>query len=303
MTQATTPLFSAFKKSVIPIIDQALSRFIYFEFTDNRATLEKAIEHSLLAPGKRIRPLLCVATYQLFHPDSKDLNRILPLACAIEMIHTYSLIHDDLPAMDDDDLRRGIPTCHKAFGEDIAILAGDSLNTFAFEVMAKELPVHFSYEKTVHAILMLSHACGIHGMAGGQALDLTNATHDEKGLLLTHALKTGTLLKSCITIPAMVSDASPAIQATLDAFGTKLGLLFQIVDDILDVTQESNTLGKTANKDTEQNKLTYVSLYGLEKAKAIVATEQQACLSLLETLPYNTDLLRELVYLITTREN
>ncbi|MDA1353918.1 MAG: polyprenyl synthetase family protein [bacterium] len=287
----------------IPIIDDTLSQYITFNFTDNRRILEDAIRYSVTAKAKRIRPLIAIATHQLFTDNAE---RIMPLGCAIEMVHAYSLIHDDLPAMDDDDVRRGQPTCHVKFGEDMAILAGDVLNTYAFEIVGKHLGSHYNAEQVVHVIIELAKAFGIQGMAGGQVLDLKSGTitPNETYLKTTHALKTGAILKACVTLPAYLEKASRIEQETLADFGDKMGLLFQIVDDILDVKGSSEELGKTPNKDADQNKLTYVTLWGLEKAEVMATELANSALSDLAKLTNrNTTRLEQIINFIHNREN
>ncbi|MBT5855099.1 polyprenyl synthetase family protein [bacterium] len=282
-----------------PIIQTALDEYTQFNLTDNRNRLAEAIRYSLLANSKRIRPLLCIATQQLFNTD---ITRMMPVACAIEMVHTYSLIHDDLPAMDDDDFRRGQPTCHKQYGEDIAILAGDVLNTFAFELISRELPKTYSAEKVIRVIQDLAISFGLEGMAGGQALDLSgDKDQDEAYLRTTHALKTGAILKHCITIPAFLENASDSEQAVLAKFGDHIGLLFQIVDDILDIKGSKEELGKSPQKDLLQGKLTYVSLWGLDGAQKKADDEAAQALSCLAQLDNPTDQLQTIVNYVLTR--
>ncbi|MEK7298533.1 MAG: polyprenyl synthetase family protein [Candidatus Margulisiibacteriota bacterium] len=294
---------TAFFETFRPQIDQAMSGYLTFGLTDPRHRLEEAMQYAVLAPAKRIRPFICIATFALF---SKDTFKILPVACAFEIVHTYSLIHDDLPAMDNDDFRRGQPTVHKKFGEDIAILAGDTLNTFCFELLAAELPAHYAADKILAAMVYMSRAFGIHGMSGGQVLDLAGSQHSDSQAYLekTHALKTGAMLKACVMVPAILEGADDPTLASLDRFGTHLGLLFQIVDDILDVTGTTEDLGKTGGKDIMQNKLTYVSFLGLDGAKeaaAVQATSAKDALSALSNR--NTDTLNALITFILTRTN
>ncbi|MFA5878876.1 MAG: polyprenyl synthetase family protein [Candidatus Margulisiibacteriota bacterium] len=254
---------------------------------DPRSILKEAMIYSLTAKSKRVRPLLVVLVFLLFEKET-ELYKILPLAGAIEIIHTYSLIHDDLPSMDNDDFRRGQLTCHKKFGEDMAILAGDTLNTFAFELISKELIKSFPAEKVLQVVLELSKALGICGMAGGQVLDLRSelGPRDEAYLTKTHHLKTGALLKVCFTLPGILAGASEEELAKLADLGETIGLLFQIKDDILDVVQEKNILGKSAKKDLAQNKLTYVTLLGLEKAREKAESEDQKAKKILAELSY-----------------
>ncbi|MBT3260968.1 polyprenyl synthetase family protein [bacterium] len=249
-----------------PIIEKALALYFQKSFSDNRDILRQAMHYSLLSEAKRIRPLLIIAVFLLFN-EEKNLKKILPLACAVEMVHTYSLIHDDLPCMDDDDYRRGRLTCHKKYGEDMAVLAGDTLNTFALEVVAQEMPCFYEAEKVLDLMVRFTRDLGIEGMAGGQVLDLKV---DEKvrtadHLKQIHNLKTGALLQFCTSAPAFLEGGTKQEQAALAVFGQRMGLLFQIIDDILDV--KGKNLGKSLQKDIKQNKLTYVTLFGLEEAQ------------------------------------
>lgn len=240
--------------------------------------LAAAMRYSTLAGGKRVRPVLCLLAAEACgaheSPESRPPPQELAVAAsALELFHTYSLIHDDLPCMDDDDLRRGKPTCHVVFGEATALLAGDALQTLGFEVLATRPRGDEWAARRAEAVAMVSGAIGLEGMAGGQALDLaaTDARDlaDPASLLRRiHALKTGRLLRVSVELGALYAGADASVRSAAAAFGERLGLLFQIADDILDVTQESSTLGKTAGKDAEQHKLTYPNLFGLEGAKA-----------------------------------
>jgi len=255
-------------------VEEALLTVLPPEGEDPKG-LAAAMRYSTLAGGKRIRPVLCLLAAEACGAlgSLPPRGELAAAASALELFHTYSLIHDDLPCMDDDDLRRGKPTCHVVFGEATALLAGDTLQTLGFEVLAT-YPRGTAYaERRAEATLFLARAIGLDGMAGGQALDL--AATDARGLadpasLLRriHALKTGRLLRVSVELGALYAGAKVHVRAAAAAFGERLGLLFQIADDILDVTQESSTLGKTAGKDIEQHKLTYPSLFGLEGAKA-----------------------------------
>ncbi len=277
--------FSHFSDTMKPIIEQDLSSFFKETYADSRDTLTEAIRYSLLSKSKRIRPLLVIAVYRLF---SHQLEPILPLCSSIEMLHTYSLIHDDLPAMDNDDLRRGQYTCHKKYGEYTAILAGDTLNTMAFEVIGSALPLHFSPPAVLSAIVHLAKACGTEGMAGGQMMDLmhtgTKYTLEESVIQHIHLLKTGALLRACVVLPAILQCISGDLYDNLDLFGYHIGLLFQISDDILDVVASSETLGKTAQKDQAQHKQTYVRTLGLDGAKKAAAKEYKTIQKILANL-------------------
>ena len=233
------------------------------------ATIHRAVRYSLFAGGKRVRPLLVLAAGEAVGGATAAL---MPLACAVEMIHTYSLIHDDLPAMDNDDLRRGKPTSHKVFGEAIAILAGDALLTRAFHLMA-ELPARVSAEEVlrrVEAAAILGEAAGTSGLIGGQVADLEAEGDGAIGaaaLERLHRAKTVALLSACVRGGGVLGGATGADLERLGRYGSAVGLAFQVVDDILDVTQASSTLGKTAGKDLDNNKPTYVTVLGLPAAR------------------------------------
>jgi geranylgeranyl diphosphate synthase, type II len=241
--------------------------------------LREAMRYSLLAGGKRLRPTLALAAAEAVAlANGSDLEpartAALPAACALELVHTYSLIHDDLPAMDDDTLRRGRPTSHVVFGEGMAILAGDGLLTEAFALMARE-PREGDPARKLRAIAIVAEAAGPCGMVGGQAIDLeaagTGATFDGDGLRAMHARKTGALIRAAAAAGAVMASASDAQLAAIERFATDLGLAFQIVDDILDVEGASEDLGKTAGKDAAAGKPTYPALYGLAASRRMAA--------------------------------
>lgn len=223
--------------------------------------LQDAMRYSLLAGGKRLRPVLLLAAYSLLQ---EDFTQALPFATALEMVHTYSLIHDDLPAMDNDDLRRGRPTCHKVYGEGMAVLAGDGLLSLAFETMAESAhPMAFA------AMKELALRCGTRGMIAGQCRDLTaeETGGDEETLHYIHAHKTADLLTAPIVMGLTLAGASDTEIEAGRRYGYHLGMAFQIIDDILDVVGDEKTLGKSIGKDADENKCTWVSIYGLEKAR------------------------------------
>jgi geranylgeranyl diphosphate synthase type II len=254
----------SFFETVRPAIDASLEKLLPAEHIEP-AEIHKAMRYSVLAGGKRLRPALCIASYGIFHDNQQP---ILPVACALELAHTYSLIHDDLPAMDDDDFRRGMPSCHKKFGEALAILTGDALLTLTFETIAA--CSHFDAARLNQAILRLSRALGTRdGMIAGQVMDLAAEgqarTVDE--LEAIHRSKTGALLSSSVWIGAWLAGAKDEQSAALVLFGEKIGLAFQIVDDILDLTESRETLGKTAGKDRERRKATYPALLGIEASR------------------------------------
>jgi geranylgeranyl diphosphate synthase type II len=240
-------------------------------FSDEAATagLEEAMRYSLLAGGKRIRPVLALAT-------AEDLGRgpadVLPLAAALELIHTYSLIHDDLPAMDDDDLRRGRPTCHVKYGEDIAILAGDGLYAEAFRHLLQHQ--RGEPQRLLAAAAELATATGVNGMVGGQYIDVRGLVpHGDVGLRRLHELKTGRLIAAAVEcVLLLAADEAAATRLPgFRAFAAELGVLFQIVDDILDVTGTEDALGKPQGSDERHGKLTYVSQYGVDGARRLAA--------------------------------
>ena len=264
-------------------------------------TISQACSYVLTNGGKRIRPTLVYAAAQaLGHKGhGTDLDHV---ACALEMIHTYSLVHDDLPAMDDDDLRRGRPSCHKAFNEATAILAGDALQAWAFELLA-DAP-GFNAAQRVALIKSLAKAAGLQGMVGGQAMDIaaTNSNVNLQQLQSMHAFKTGAIIRAALTMGGIAATASAEQLSALDTYGTHIGLAFQVVDDILDVEGNAETLGKTQGKDSKANKPTYVSLMGLDGAKKESQRLLQAALEALGEFGVSADSLRGLAHYITARD-
>jgi geranylgeranyl diphosphate synthase type II len=260
-------------------------------FADELGRLEEALRYSLLGGGKRIRPVLCLATGEALGREPAEL---LPAACSLELVHTFSLVHDDLPALDDDDLRRGQPSSHVRFGEDVAILAGDALLAEAFR-LALRYPSPAVARELAEATL---------GMIGGQYLDVTtDGELDADGLRRLHALKTGRLLRAGVTAATAVAGLAPAEAEPWRAFGDELGVLFQIVDDILDATGTVEELGKTPGKDEAAGKVTYVSLHGLEGARELADEARARVNGRLESLPADTSVLAELVAAIRDRSN
>jgi geranylgeranyl diphosphate synthase type II len=252
--------------------------------------LEAALRYSLLGGGKRIRPVLCLATGEALGRHAEEL---LPAACALELVHTFSLVHDDLPALDDDDLRRGQPSAHVQFGEDVAILAGDALLAEAFR-LALRYPTPEAARELADATL---------GMIGGQYLDVTtDGELDPDGLRRLHALKTGRLLRASVTTATAVAALPAPEREQWRAFGDELGVLFQIVDDILDATGTAEELGKTPGKDEAAGKVTYVSLHGLNRARELADEARSRVLEGLDALPADTSVLVELVATIRDRQ-
>jgi geranylgeranyl diphosphate synthase type II len=257
------------------------------------ARVAEAMRYSLFAGGKRLRPVLALAAAEAIaashHADVEQARALaLPTACALELIHTYSLVHDDLPAMDDDTLRRGRPTSHVVFGEGQAILAGDALLTEAFALMAREpraADATLAIRK-LHALGLVAEAAGACGMVGGQAIDLeaagSGAAFDGDGLRAMHARKTGALIRAAAAAGAVMAGASDGELAGIERFASELGLAFQIVDDVLDVEGASQDLGKTAGKDAAAGKPTYPALYGLDASKRMAADCVTRALAALE---------------------
>ncbi|MGK0673081.1 MAG: farnesyl diphosphate synthase [Halothiobacillaceae bacterium] len=245
------------------------------------ARLVEAMRYALLGPGKRVRPFLVYASGELADADAATLDAP---ACALEMIHAYSLVHDDLPAMDDDDLRRGRPTCHRAYDEATAILVGDALQTRAFELLAEAPGLT---EKTrIAMITTLARAAGHQGMVGGQAIDLA-VIGQQPGLASLermHRMKTGALIEAGVVLGALAGNADEAILQRLRGYARAIGLAFQVRDDILDVTADSQTLGKTQGKDVARDKPTYVSLLGLDAAQALAVELCDEALAALDGL-------------------
>ncbi|HZT36344.1 MAG TPA: farnesyl diphosphate synthase [Bryobacteraceae bacterium] len=280
------------------IVDAALDRWIPTESTPPEIIF-RAMRYSVFAGGKRIRPLLCIASAQ----SISDLPRgVENVACALEMIHTYSLIHDDLPALDNDDLRRGRPTCHKAFGEAIAILAGDALLTLAFEVLSKAPEVDSC--RRVRLVQELAAAAGAAGgMIAGQVHDLEGERQRPSASLLEriHRAKTGALLRASVRFGAIYAGADDQQLAAITSYGEHVGLAFQIVDDILDVERSSEELGKTAGKDAQQHKITFPAVYGIERSKAMAEEERLRAHTALRHFDDRADRLRELADLVVHR--
>ncbi len=281
------------------LADTALDRLIPLE-TRHPETIHKAMRHSVFAGGKRLRPVLCMEAGRMVAGTFPA--RIEELGAALEMLHTYSLIHDDLPALDNDDLRRGRPTCHKAFGEAMAILAGDALQTQAYEVLAR---LKCPAEARVRIIEEIAHDTGtIDGMIGGQVVDL-EAEHTKptaQMLEYIHRSKTAALITASVVSGGLYAGATDSQVGKLRAFGGSIGLAFQIVDDVLDVTQTSEQLGKTAGKDTASEKVTYPALFGvdasLKRAEALV----DDAFSHLESFGERAETLKELARFLVERK-
>src|SRR5262245_33008370 len=281
-------------------VDRMLEQLLPAE-TEEPATIHRAMRYSVFAGGKRVRPILILAAGESVGGDRQTL---LHLGSAVEMIHTYSLIHDDLPALDDDDLRRGVPTCHKVFGEAMAILAGDALLTRCYQVLA-ELPSPPGGDATRLALIReIARATGtVEGMIGGQVVDLESEGKaiDDAALEYIHRSKTGALLAACTRCGGLASGASAEQLAALTEYGRAVGLMFQIVDDILDVTGSSAALGKTAGKDQKVKKATYPALYGIEASRQKARVLNEAAVEALAPLGKRGATLRSLAEFVFTR--
>ncbi len=257
---------AAYMKERAAAVDAALGRFLPPE-TEVPETLHRAMRYSVFAGGKRLRPVLVIAGAEAVGGQMDD---VIPAACALELIHTYSLVHDDLPAMDDDDFRRGVPTNHKVFGEAMAILAGDALLTLAFRLVAANIRPEMSALRVRDVLADIADAAGHAGMVGGQVADLLSEGRQvgADALDYIHAHKTGALIRTALRVGARICEGTPAQIRALGVAGAALGLAFQIVDDILDVVSSSAELGKTAGKDQAQKKATYPAIHGLDASHA-----------------------------------
>jgi geranylgeranyl diphosphate synthase type II len=264
------------------------------------ASIHRAMRYSVFAGGKRIRPILCYESAKLFGPDA---DAAIPVGCALEFIHTYSLVHDDLPALDNDDLRRGKATNHKVFGEAIAILAGDALLTLAFQTLANSA---IEPARRVRVISEIATAAGtVNGMVGGQVADIEAEKKPADATMLEyiHRSKTAALICGSIVAGALAGGATDEDVERLRRFGGQIGWAFQVVDDILDVSESSASLGKTAGKDLAQQKATYPALYGLEKSRAIAADLETGALRELDVYGSRAVRLRQLAQFLVARRN
>jgi geranylgeranyl diphosphate synthase type II len=277
------------------LVEAELER-LRFPAPAQTAGLEEAMRYSLLAGGKRVRPVLALATARAV---SAEPGRFLPVGCALELIHTYSLIHDDLPAMDDDELRRGLPTSHVKYGEDVAILAGDGLFAEAVRLFCEQPG---EPARVLAALRELTAATGVDGMVGGQYVDVAVAERDAEGLRALHALKTGRLIAASVGIVLTLEGLAEPETIPFRRFADELGVLFQIVDDILDVTGSDERLGKPHGSDERHGKLTYVSLFGLEQARQLAAESHAKALAALSEANGETADLRQVADYIFTRD-
>lgn len=282
------------------LVDAALDRFTPPE-SAHPATIHRAMRHSLFAGGKRIRPILCISAAAAI---SDSAPAVMNAACSLEMIHTYSLIHDDLPALDNDDFRRGKPTCHKVFGEAMAILAGDSLFTLAIQTLT--LIENTDAARVVALIRELSFASGtVEGMIGGQVTDIEGERQPPTPELLDsiHRAKTGALLRASVRMGGIAAGGSEAQIEALSKYGEHVGLAFQIVDDILDVEESSEALGKTAGKDEAQGKITFPAVYGLERSREMAQEQCKLAHEALAIFGGGAQRLHEIADLIVQRKS
>ncbi|MBQ9914503.1 MAG: polyprenyl synthetase family protein [Clostridia bacterium] len=281
----------------INLVNQALQK--YFTKQDNhQSTIYDAMEYSLFSGGKRIRPVLCVACAELFGSGEDA----LPFACALEMIHTYSLIHDDLPCMDDDDLRRGKPTNHIVYGEAMAVLAGDSLLTLAFDTVLKHATVNPAL--AVEGMKILAESAGTEGMIGGQVIDLESEGKavDSVTLMSMHIHKTGALIMAAAKMGALIGGGTKEDILNMEKFARYIGVAFQIKDDILDVESTTDILGKPVGSDSDNEKTTFVSLYGLEQSKKMLEDYTNKAIEVLDEYGEAAEFLRGLSDFLLRRD-
>ncbi len=289
--------FLAEFEAKINLVNQTLQK--YFVKQDNhQSTIYQAMEYSLFSGGKRIRPVLCIACAEMFG-DQED---ALPLACALEMIHTYSLIHDDLPCMDDDDLRRGKPTSHIVFGEAMAVLAGDSLLTLAFDTALRHSTVNPAL--TLEGMKILAESAGTEGMIGGQVIDLESEGKpiDSVTLMSMHIHKTGALIMAAAKMGALMGGGTKEDVLNMEKFARYLGVAFQIKDDILDVESTTDVLGKPVGSDLDNEKTTFVTLYGLEQSKKMLEDYTKNAIDVLAEYGDRAEFLRGLADFLLRRD-
>jgi geranylgeranyl diphosphate synthase type II len=287
----------SFFEEDLQAVDAALQKFLPAESTPP-TSIHNAMRYSVFAGGKRVRPILCLESARIF---TNDVAAAMYPGCAVEFIHTYSLIHDDLPALDNDDLRRGKPTCHKQFGEAAAILAGDALLTLAFETIAAA-PVNA--DRCVRIVTEIATSAGtVNGMVGGQVADLEAEGKDVEPQMLEyiHRSKTAALIRASITAGAICAGATDEDVARLRRFGETIGWAFQVTDDILDIEESSAALGKTAGKDLAQKKATYPSVFGLERSHQIAKELSEKAIAELEIFGEKATRLREIAEFLVYR--
>jgi geranylgeranyl diphosphate synthase, type II len=268
--------------------------------------LHQAMRYSVLAGGKRLRPFLVIESCRVVGGDEE---KALPAACAVEVLHTYTLVHDDLPSMDNDDFRRGKPTCHKVFGEGMAVLCGDALQTLAFEWLATKLPEKgVPSDVALKCVAVLAHASGSKWLVGGQALDITEqakgySDRSPEKVLLIHERKTSALMRACCVIGGLIGNATEAQIEALSDYGYWLGLAFQITDDILDEIGDPEKLGKSVGKDKQQKKLTYPMVFGIERSRELAAEAAERAVEALSIFGEEANLLRSLAEYVLERQS
>jgi geranylgeranyl diphosphate synthase type II len=298
MIETTQGSLQEYLARQVQAVDRVLDRCVPAEKAEP-SSIHKAMRYSLFAGGKRIRPILAIAAASAVSDSPDDIEEA---AATLELVHTYSLIHDDLPALDNDDLRRGRPTCHKVFGEAMAILAGDALLTLAFGVLScLQLA---TAEQKIRMVEELARAAGtVGGMIGGQVHDIEGERQHPNALLLEaiHKAKTGALLRASVRIGAIYAGASAEELAALSQYGEHVGLAFQIVDDVLDVEESSEALGKTAGKDQAQQKITFPAVYGLDSSRAMAEEERRAAHMALRIFDDRAERLRQIADFIVQR--
>lgn len=288
------------KEKYIALINDALETYLY-PVADGQDIVLDAMRYSVRNGGKRVRPMLVL---EFCRVCGGNVENALPFACAVEMIHTYSLIHDDLPCMDDDDMRRGKPSCHKQFGEAYALLAGDGLLTLAFETLTRAENIESS--DIVRAVKVLSSLSGIRGMIGGQVIDLLSEDGEPDDALLCRIdrLKTGALIQASVRLGCIAAGVTDeTILRAADVYAESIGLAFQIVDDILDVTSSTEMLGKPVGSDEKNDKVTFVKLLGLEKCKALADKLTQSAIQALNDLPGDTAFLADFANALAARKH
>ena len=307
---ATAGLLAAYLAARGPMVEAALDAAVPGGDA-GPGVLHEAMRYSLFAGGKRIRPMLVMASAEAAGATPVA---VLPAACAVELIHTYSLIHDDLPSMDDSATRRGRPTCHVAFGEAIAVLAGDALHALAFVLIAQTAQTAGA-ARAVRVVDEIATAIGTQGMVGGQVLDLLaedRATlrhlgrwppDRREGVYRIHRWKTGALIRACVRAGAILAGATDEVLRALSTYGEHLGLAFQIIDDVLDEVGEREALGKDARRDAASSKLTFPSAYGVEESRSIAAAQTDHALAALASMGPEADILREIARAMLVRES
>ncbi|MBD2202290.1 polyprenyl synthetase family protein [Calothrix sp. FACHB-1219] len=291
---------SAYLKERQQLCETALDRSIPVVYPE---TIYESMRYSLLAGGKRVRPILCLATCEM---TGGTIEMAMPTACAVEMIHTMSLIHDDLPAMDNDDYRRGKLTNHKIYGEDIAILAGDGLLAYAFEFVATQTPQSVPRDRVLHVVARLGRALGAAGLVGGQVVDLQSegkADISLETLNFIHNHKTAALLEACVVCGGILSGVSAEDLQKLTRYAQNIGLAFQIIDDILDITATQEELGKTAGKDLKAQKVTYPSLWGIDESRIKAQQLIEAACAELDSFGDKAQPLKAIAHFIVNRSN